>query len=320
MRALLVLVVLAAMSPRDAGACPDYDAALQRVQAILDYEDDDTKSIVDAYDELGEAWSCGHPEATLDDVKSWLSSVPSAAGGGEPMPSRSVDSDRIVVVWRRQDLEAGGRAVLYVKDGGGWSRASAFDLGDRPEVLGALGDYLVIGEFVNGGRISEVDLRALRVEESRLIPEDEWRDLWEPRVVVATRTRIKLRYQRLPSYVADGAPPLEYDLVIRSGKRRLRSRTVARTPALDAVEAECNRADGVLPGCASLHVTDVAKTKKGYRVSVQGAFVCVRKDGLTSLGDVDVKVSKVRKRLSVTGLSASGCKRVRPRKDGDVLL
>ncbi len=246
MRAIAFAVVLLLWSHDAYASCPEVDRERDKVHQAL--AGDSASELQGAYEAHAEAWLCAHPGATAHELAEWSRKVPSqSASNGAEMPVLVVDARHVFVVWRRSDLEAGGRGVLYGSSkGAGWRAGAVVELSGRPEVVGVIEDDLVVVEHHNSGRVDRLDLRALRIRGADLIEGIRVDDLRTARIVSARKRVIKVVYQREPKYTADGSTPaLEYELTLTPGKRSLKTRTKALTPALDALDAYCGARDAV---------------------------------------------------------------------------
>ncbi len=328
---LLIGLIVASASTEAVAACPDYDGTNKQVERILKGED--TAPLLDAYEELGDAWFCAHPSAAIGDIRHWLASVSSDARGGAGLRWSRLGSARLLIVWARRDAEAGGRAVAYRRSHEGlWQRERALDLDGQPELIGALGEYVVIAEHHNQGAVDRLDLKVLLANEGSLSEIARSADLWHARATSVSNTRIRIRFERPPHFGVDGsASRPEFELnVARAGKRvsvteRPLTIALALLDSFCAASEPASRASYVLsadlsnrlPGCGGLTVLGVRRFGAAYIVAIDAGLVCTTRGKSAPQRDATLRVERHRGRYKVTGIQARGCDEVRARTPDD---
>ncbi len=308
-------------------ACPDYDAELAKLAPLISFED--ASPFAAAQERVGDAWFCAHANASLDEIDAWLASVPTGPAGSRRLPSVAVGANRVLILWGRQDVSLGGRAVSYARStGGAWERVGAIQLAGRPAILGRLGDHVVVGEHHDSGSVDRLDVRVLRVTPNTLEETQRASDLWGARVLVSSADRLRIEFQRVPRFAIDGSnrrPAFELTFKKRGLSVSSSERTL--TPALALLNKFCGASGDSarhrlvriralaerFPACDRLTVTGVRRAGRAEIITVDAGLVCERRGASTALREASVRVERHRGQYKIVGLTAAGCDLVRAR-------
>lgn len=323
--------------PSDAlASCPSSKDALEAVQRVLAF--DDATRTVDAYRKLADAWLCEHPDATAAEFAAWVRAVPTAAAASmsREMPVHLAEQDRVMVVWRRSDIDDGGAAVVYARENGGWREGDALDVNGRPEIVGVLGEHVAVAEIHSSARVDTLDLRVIRLRDRRLTQTQRFDDLRGAQVDSSSSKVLKVRFHRAPAYLVDGTtPPLDYELTMRADGSGPKATIKPLTPALDALQTYCVAADdrdrravvigsrllSRMPDCDAMTVVAQDPAPRGaFHLTIEARLVCIRDGDLVPLRRATLSVAPTRKgRYRITNITADKCDAVRARKKDEAL-
>lgn len=333
LRALTIVSCLLLAANAAAAPCPDFAARERALRENLAYNGAGA-SLPQAYELLVEAWQCRHPEATSGEFVGWVRTLPTSQKLTPNVQAQSFRSGQVLVIWARDDVPDGGRAVLYGRLDGRWTRQSSIDLerASTPTIAATLGtDRAVILEENRIPRLTAGSVRVLRIHFDRLEQELLEPEVNNAKVSQLESKRLVLEYERIPrSFSIEGAAlHLRYSLALAARGESLDASARSTTPALETLEQFCARQGTVgsrqyvtsaplasqLPACAGLRIRDVRGTRSGnWEVDIAAPMVCHGANGtMTSIREAVITVNRKGELGRISRLASQGCVRVRAR-------
>lgn len=333
--AVAILASLLFATHAAAAPCPDFAARERSVRELLGYSGAGA-SLPRAYEQLAESWQCLHPDATSGEFVEWVRGVPSNQQLARNIQAQSFRSGQVLVVWARDDVPDGGRAALYARLDGDWTRQSSIEL-DRalsPKVVATLvSDRVVILEENRIPRLTTGSVRVLRVQPDRLEQELLEPEVNNARIRQQKSKRLVLEYERIPRTFSTDGLHLRYSLTLAARGESLAVSARSLTPALETLEQFCAQQGTVssrryvatsplisrLPKCAGLHIIDVRRTRsRSWELDVEAPMVCHGADGTrTPLREAVMRVNRTGRLGQISRLAKRGCVRVRARGENE---
>jgi hypothetical protein len=316
LRTCIMVLVLLVSTRANAMSCPDHHRQERDVLEILDYKT--TAALPIAMKRLADTWFCIHPTASASEFVNWISTMPSDHARSRRVIARSLDTNRVLVLYARTDAPDGGEAALYVRHDGRWSLHDTVVLEWTPELVAQLGDgHFVIREENRIPRVTTGNVRILRVDGTRFSQPLFEREINNSTIVSNSDRHTTITFERSSKdFSLDESLRFRFELHVVIDGTSISSSITSTTPALEALQASCGKSP-FLPACHQMRVLAMRTRGQRTMLDIEAPVVCVNPAGSAPLGKAVITLERADSTYRVVGLASTGCKRVRPRRPNE---